>query len=81
VTTARGDNNEDDYTETLWSAHLTGSGTPVSLMTQDQGSDCGGHSVGDEFAASLAGSNVDLINLASGATTTIGTADSIVGVI
>jgi hypothetical protein len=76
-----GDNNEDDYTETLWSAQLTGSGTPVSLMTQDQGSDCGGYSVGDDVAASLAGSNVDLIDLATGETTTIGTADSVIGVL
>jgi hypothetical protein len=74
-----GDANENDYTETLWSVELTGSGTPVNLVTQSQGVACGWYSVSDDFAALLDGANVDLIDLATGETTTIGTADDVVG--
>ena len=76
-----------DWAETLWSAPAKGSGTPVSLVTQDQWSGCGGYALGNDFAAVLAGVNgassapVDVIDLRTGETTTIGTADSVVGVL
>jgi hypothetical protein len=76
---------DGSFPETLWSVQLGGSATPRSLMTQANWSECGGYGVGNDFAVTLAGSEqpdpVDLIELASGDTTTIGTADSIIGVL
>jgi hypothetical protein len=78
------------YPETLWSVPLGGASTERSLMTQNEWSGCGGYVVGGGFAVVLAGENpspgapgvpVDVIELSTGATTTIGTADSIVGVL